>query len=112
MIYKRTYLYKDDFILWEILVKIHLVFNRIYLQEKFVHVLIYFLRYGINKECYNLLIKDKVVPSRQTISNAKTQLKQLGLIEKVGLNWNLLEPISGFSLDNFFNIIVQCRKIQ
>lgn len=113
MIYKKAYLYNDEETLLEILVRIHLVFKKIYVQEKYLKILTYFCKYGITEEASKKIIADKVVPTRQTIHNAKTALKKLNLIEKVKENdWKVIPPLDGVNVTDTLNFSVLCKKIQ
>jgi hypothetical protein len=107
--YKYIYKYREKIELYDKLVRIHLILNNIQLTEQQINVLIYFTMYGINKEAFEVLIKDKMVPSFQIINNTKTKLRKLGLIEmKSYKNWNVNHKLA-IPIDKTLNIMTLCK---
>lgn len=110
-LYKKTYLYNTEYSLWEILVRIHLVFKKINLQQQQINILVYFCMYGVNQDTMDLLLEDKVVPNKQSIYNTRTVLKENGLLTKGKRGrWILTPALQELDIKDCINIIVQCKK--
>lgn len=109
MNYKYIYKYKNELELYEKLVKLHLIFNNIDLNNQQTNILIYFCRWGINQECYDRLLKDKVVPSIQIMRNIKTVLGKMGLIIKKKYNqWEVNSRLQ-MHIDSSLSVMVLCK---
>ena len=110
MEYKRGFIYKDDYSLYEKLVKTHLLYKHIELQEVSINIFIIFVMFGINEKSYKIILDNKIVTSKQMISNHKTLLKDKKLINKIKNNqWEILPPLN-VKIDNEFNINIKCIK--
>lgn len=110
-LYKKTFLYNSEYSLWEVLVRCHLIFKKITLQQQQIKILIYFCMYGVNADTMDRLLDDEVVPNRQSIYNTRTILKELGILTrgKKG-RWLLTSALEELDLKDTLNIIVQCKK--
>lgn len=111
--YKRQYIYDDINSLWEVVINMHLAFKKINLQQQPLEILSYFCRYGLSESTVRKLLFDKKVPSRQTVHNAKTTLKKLGLLVKTQngkkCEWTLVAPLNDLKIDNVADIMVRCK---
>ena len=94
MEYKKGFRYDNEYSLYEKLVKTHLLYKQIDLQELAIKVLIIFVMKGINQTTYEFLLQNKIVSNKQMISNIKTILKEKDLIVKIrNNNWEVVSPL-------------------
>lgn len=113
MEYKRQFIYQDIDALWEVMLNMHLALKRISLQPQPITVLLYFCRYGLTESTVRKLLFDKKVPSRQTIHNAKTTLKKVGLLIKKQngrkCDWGLAAPLDSIEMGDNLDFLVRCK---
>jgi hypothetical protein len=110
MIYKGNYILTDKLSLHSILIRTHLILNNIVLQEQQIVVLTYFSLYGIGEKTTDYLVDNKIIPTKQIISNTKTILKEKGLITKIRYNrWELTEKLR-VDIDDTLILQVKCKQ--
>lgn len=110
MIYKGNYILPNKYNLHSVLIRTHLILNGIFLQEQQIIILIYFSMFGINDSTSEFLIKNKIIPTRQIISNTKTILKEKGLVNKLRYNkWELVEKLK-VNIEDTLILQVKCKQ--
>lgn len=85
-----------------------LMVNGIKLQPKIEAILSYFMEHGFSQSTYDRILEDKIVPTAQSINNAKSILVDKGLMVKTP-RWGLSGGLENVSLDDQFHIVVRCK---
>lgn len=111
MVVKRLMTYHSADELYDIYLKIYLALEQKKLQPKVECILRYFIQYGISKETYDKILKDKVVPKMQSISNAKTELFDKGLLEKRP-KWSLNKDLRNITIEDVLDFHLRCKTVK
>lgn len=108
MEYKKLQRFSSIDDLYQVYVKIFLALHNITLQPKVEVILRYFIQYGYKKETYDKLLNDKKVPLKQSINNAKTDLKSVGLMIKKP-KWDLIPELKNVNIKDFIVFMLKCK---
>lgn len=82
--------------------------NGIKLQPKIEAILSYFMEHGFSQSTYDKILEDKIVPTAQSINNAKSILVDKGLMAKTP-KWSLSGGLESVSLSDQFHIAIRCK---
>ena len=94
--------------LYTIYVRTLLLLYGIRLQTKVETVLRYFIQYGLTNATHEKILEDHIVPTMQSISNAKTTLLDAGLIVKKP-KWRMATGLENIKIEDILDIVLKCK---
>lgn len=109
MLFKREKKFNSEEEMYTFFVRMLLLLCDIKLQPKVENIFRYFVQYGISPAVHEKIIEDKVVPTVQSIFNAKTDLLNVGLLER-SPKWKLAAGLEKVNISEELNIMIKCQK--
>lgn len=107
MKYERNKIFKTKEELYSVWLEVFLILYSIKLPPKVKELLGFFILYGLNQKTYDDILEKKIVPTMQSISNAKTLLYDMGLMTKNP--WRLVEGLDNIKIEDTLEFNIKCK---